>query len=430
MGKDSKKQNKNEPKKKRFNIQEYDVDVEFAQNIVQVLDGSSDMLLNSEEMDQNEDVIKPEKVKRRSFKSFKAKSESGKDYIINVDFAREHQKLSTGGEYILDICMNTPYHGFYFGLYEIGEFKINFGTLELEIERKFPCKYVNSGAIMINKKEKSVYFGLRESESHSPEGPHHYSLVKLDWNSREILWKLPIPAAAMALHIRKNLLFIGLKNGEVQILDLKKSKVADIKENSKDKKTWKKKMKSELLKESIIFNQKVFEGEPGADGEVSRIEYLEDSEKIAVLGGVWDKRGDIAIFSAKGKLLLNERSGSSLIRGIAQTSSGIFILNSKGVLYQIQREITTHIKEESVLKVDLKTNCESNLVVVRDWLCASGPEKIEFFFSKDTRKQSKKHLDDTLARIIVGHKYGVITGDDLGKLRFWKIGDIKVHKDY
>ncbi|TFG20357.1 MAG: hypothetical protein EU530_03600 [Promethearchaeota archaeon] len=84
---------------------------------------------------------------------------------------------------------------------------------------------------------------------------------------------------------------------------------------------------------------------------------------------------------------------------------------------------------KSITKVQLEKEVMSNIVVVRDWICMSGAETLSFIFTKDMRKRSSSHLDDTLARCVKEHEYGVISGDDLGKLRFWKIGEIEVHRE-
>ena len=140
-------------KKKRFNIPEYDVDVEFAQDIIQILDCSTKKLLDLKNMEDKE-LIKLNNVVKRSFQSFNAKSESGKNYLVNLNFVSENDALSTKGEYILDICITTLYHGFYFGLYEIGEFTVNPQTLSLQLVNSYSCKYIGSGTTITGKKPK------------------------------------------------------------------------------------------------------------------------------------------------------------------------------------------------------------------------------------------------------------------------------------
>ncbi len=141
----------NNPKKKRFSIPEFDVDVDFARDIIHILDSSTERILYTKSMDE----IKPNDVFQKTFKTFKAKSESGKDYVVDVEFIKEHDSLSTNGEYILDIRMDTPYHGFYFGLYEIGEFRINQNDLSLQLIDRFPYKYVGAGVYQICREKKA-----------------------------------------------------------------------------------------------------------------------------------------------------------------------------------------------------------------------------------------------------------------------------------
>lgn len=452
-------------KKKRFSIPEYDVDVEFAQDIIQVLDCSSDRLLNSKNMEEKE-LIKLDNVIRRSFQSFKAKSESGKNYLVNLNFVSQHDILSTGGEYILDICMTTPYHGFYFGLYEIGEFTLNPQSLKLQLVYSYPCKYIGSGTTITgklpNEWERGLYFGLRETKGDSVDGPHDYYVVKLEWSSKKgasqkILWKKPVPAAVMSLNLRYGKLFVGMKNGDVQIIDVSNDFSNSTKDEESEVIVYKGAQYRVLEKHSsasdsseikiekvlqeveiqegpkVIFNQKVFEGDlrngKKKEGEVTQIEYLPESNRIAVVGGVRQQQGGVAIFSHEGELLLNIRLGDSIIKGISQTSLGLFLTNANGLLYHLKSDFTEGKSTKSITKVQLDQEIMSNIVVVRDWICMSGAETLSFLFTKDMQKRSSSHIDDTLARIVVEHEYGVISGDDLGKLRFWKIGDIEVHEE-
>jgi hypothetical protein len=445
---------------KRFSIPEYDVDVEFARDIIQVLDCSTEKLLDSKNMDDKE-MIKLEAVVRRSFSSFKAKSESGKNYLVNLNFVREHDVLSTGGEYILDISMAAPDHGFYFGLYEIGEFTVNQNDLTMNLVNSYPCKYVGAGVTtpgeLTREKKRILYFGLRETEGDSVSGTHRYYAVKMEWSSeksesQKIVWKKPLPAAVMSMLIQNNLLFIGLKNGDVQIIDLNTDTSKSAEEQKSEVITYKgakylviekssnepnshetkiEKVLEEVTYEKgpeLIFNQKLF-AENGKEGEVTEIEFLSDSSRIAVVGGIRQQVGSVAIFSCKGELLLNTHLGDSIIKGISQTPLGLFLTNVEGLMYHFQTDFMEGGSTKSITKVKLDKEMMSNIVVVRDWICGSGAETLFFIFSKDVRKRSTSHLDDTLARCVVAHEFGIISGDDIGKLRFWKIGDIEVHEE-
>ena len=452
-------------KKKRFSIPEYDVDVEFAQDIIQVLDCSTERLLDSKSMEKKE-LIKLDNVIRRSFQSFRAKSESGKNYLVILNFVSQHDVLSTGGEYILDICMITPYHGFYFGLYEIGEFRINEQDLTLHLINSYPCKYVGSGTTITSKIpndwDREVYYGLRETKGNSVDGPHSYFVVKLAWSSNrgqnhKILWKKPVPSAVMSLRLQYGLLFIGMKNGDVQIIDLNSDFSTTTKDEESEVIMYKgtqyrviekhaptsessgvkiEKVLQEVEHEEgpkVIFNQKVFEGDlrngNKKEGEVTQIEYLPESKQIAVIGGVRQQKGGVAIFSHKGELLLTTHLGDSIMKGISQTPMGLFLTNADGIVFHLRSDFMEGSSTKGLTKVHLNKEIMSNIVVVRDWVCMSGAETLSFVFTKDMRKRSSSHLDDTLARCVREHEYGVISGDDLGKLRFWKIGDIEVHEE-
>ncbi len=450
--------------KKTFTIPEYDVDVEFARDIIQVLDCTTSRLLNKQNMVDKE-FLKLENVVRRSFQSFKANSESGKNYLVNLDFVCEHAVLSTNGEYILDISMVHPYHGFYFGLYEIGEFKINDADFTFDVVNTCPYNYIGSGVTSVGKlkqgEKRIIYFGQRETQGDSVKGPHRYYVVKMEWSSErginhKVVWRKPMPAAVMALVIKNNLLFIGLKNGDVQILDLSKDSTIPNPDDKSEIITYKgaryrviertcadsetKETKIERILEEVeypngpevIFNQKLFvsnivDGNE-KDGEVTQIEVLPNSKRIAVVGGARQEHGSVAIFTYDGKLLLNTRLGDSIIKGVCQTASGLFLTNANKIMYQIKSDFTEETKTQSITKVTLDREIMSNIIVIRDWVCGSGAETLSFIFTKDVKKRSSNHLDDTFARCVVGHEFGVISGDDLGKLRFWKVGNIDIHE--
>jgi hypothetical protein len=291
-------------------------------------------------------------------------------------------------------------------------------------------------------------------------------VVKLEWssgnsNSHRIAWKKPVPAAVISLHIQFGLLFVGMKNGDLQILDLSTDSSAPTRgekleeksetlmykgtqyrvierktPGSDSKETKIEKVLQEVEYQTgpkVIFNQKVFEEElrngKKKDGEITQIEYLPESKRIAVIGGVRQQYGGVAIFTYEGELLLNTRLGDSILKGISQTSLGLFLSNAEGMLYHLKSDFTDGSSTKAITKMQLGKDIMSNIVIVRDWVCMSGAETLSFVFSKDMRKRSSNHLDDTLARCVVAHEYGVISGDDLGKLRFWKIGDIEVHEE-
>ncbi|MHA1452731.1 MAG: hypothetical protein ACTSRD_07720, partial [Promethearchaeota archaeon] len=416
-------------KKKRFSIPEYDVDIEFAQDIIQVLDCSTDRLLDSKNMEEKE-LINLDNVIRRSFQSFRAKSESGKNYLVNLNFVSQHDVLSTGGEYILDISMITPYHGFYFGLYEIGEFRIDQQDLTLHLINSYPCKYVGSGTTITSKIpsdwERELYFGLRETKGDSVDGPLAWSPKRGE--AHKILWKKPVPAAVMSLRLQYGLLFIGMKNGDVQIINLNSDFSTTTKDEESEVIMYKgtqyrviekhaptsesSEVKIEKVLEEVeheegpevIFNQKVFEGDlrnkNKKEGEVTQIEYLPELKRIPVIGGVRQQKGGVAIFPHEGELLLNTLLGDSILKGISQTPMGLFLTNASGVVYHLRSDFMEGSSSKNITKVHLNKEVMSNIVVVRDWVCMSGAETLSFVFTKDMGKRSSSHLDDTLARCV------------------------------
>ena len=89
-----------ERNKKRFSIPEYDVDVEFAQNIIQVLDCTTEKLLDRCNMEEK-GLLELDQVVRRSFSSFRAKSNSGKNFLVNLkkNNVKDYMKLGEDGRF-------------------------------------------------------------------------------------------------------------------------------------------------------------------------------------------------------------------------------------------------------------------------------------------------------------------------------------------
>jgi hypothetical protein len=153
-------------------IPEYAMEVQFSSNLIQCFDLKSKKVVCSRSYRE-----RISNITRVTFNSFRVYNKSNKLIdSIYIDLASERSRVATGAQYIRDLFMDTPTHGYYFGTYEIGEFSLLKGE-ELVINRSYPLKYCSKGCIT---PENTFYFGLRESETIN--GPHSFFLVKLDWN--------------------------------------------------------------------------------------------------------------------------------------------------------------------------------------------------------------------------------------------------------
>ena len=304
---------------------------------------------------------------------------------IYVDLVSERSKVATGAQYIRDLYMDTPTHGYYFGTYEIGEFSLVKGE-ELDITRSYPIKFCSKGCVTPNK---MFYFGLRESKTQ--DGPHSYFLVKLDWNRKEeplILWKESIPSPIMGITRIEDRLYLGLKTGNIQIWDIEKDG---------------------FLKTIDLFNNPISTMELGFEN---------------IITTSW--KGESASISPDGDIQWRKKLTDEKIETIFGDINKIMITDIKGNYFQLNSK-TGNIIDKGVWDlISVKgATIASNLIVFRDWFVLAGYGGIWAFWSEDYNKIFHHYLEDPLIRKLYPHPLGFFTGDDTGYIRFWKIGGIR-----
>ncbi len=304
---------------------------------------------------------------------------------IYIDLASERSRVATGAQYIRDLFMDTPTHGYYFGTYEIGEFSLLKGE-ELVIKRSYPLKYCSKGCVT---PENMFYFGLRESETIN--GPHSFYLVKLDWNKKEeplILWKKSIPSSIMGISRIEDQLYLGLKTGTIQIWDIEKD---------------------EILKSINVFNNPLSAMELGFD---------------SIIATSW--KGETASISPNGDIQWRIHLTQEKIETIFGDINEIMIADIKGNYFQLNSK-TGNIIEKGIwdLTSVRGATIASNLIFFRDWFVLTGYGGVWAYWNEDYSKIFHYYMEDPLIRKLYPHPLGFYTGDDTGYIRFWKIGGIR-----
>jgi hypothetical protein len=362
-------------------IPEYSMEVRFSSKRIECFDLRSRRIVCSRSF--SERIANVIKVTYNSFLIYNERNEiiAG----VYIDLASERSRVATGAQYIRDLHMDTPTHGFYFGTYEIGEFSLNNGE-ELVIQRSYPLKYCSRGCLSTNN---MFYFGLRESETIS--GPHLYYLVKLYWNKKEepsIVWKKSLPASIMGISRIENRLFVGLKTGTIQIWDIEKD---------------------EILKSINLFNNPISAVELGLDN---------------IITTSW--KGETASISLDGDIQWRIKLTIEKIETIFSDIDKIMIVDIKGNYFQLNSK-TGNIRKKGMWNLGSVKGATiaSNLLIFRDWYVLAGYGGVWAFWNEDFRKIFHYYMEDPLIRKLYPHPLGFYTGDDTGYIRFWKIGGIR-----
>jgi len=362
-------------------IPEYSMEILFSSNRIQCYDLISKQIVCSRSY--RERIANVIKVTFNNFLIYNKKNKLISN--IYIDLVSERSRVATGAQYIRDLFMDTPTHGYYFGTYEIGEFSLLKGE-ELVIKRSYPLKYCSKGCVT---PENKFYFGLRESETIN--GPHSFYLVKLDWNNKEeplILWKKSIPSSIMGISRIEDRLYLGLKTGTIQIWDIEKD---------------------EILKSINVFNNPISAIELGFD---------------SIIATSW--KGETASISPDGDLQWRIKLTQEKIETIFGDINEIMIADIKGNYFQLNSK-TGNIIEKGIwdLTSVRGATIASNLIIFRDWFVLTGYGGVWAFWNEDYSKIFHYYMEDPLIRKLYPHPLGFYTGDDTGYIRFWKIGGIR-----
>ncbi|MHA1168661.1 MAG: hypothetical protein ACTSRU_12615 [Candidatus Hodarchaeales archaeon] len=359
-----------------FDIPQLSVEVTFTARHVTVRDKLTDIELDSKDID-----IPFDNVIQEDYNIFTIEnSGTGKDIKVTIMFVDQHSILDTGAMYILDLYLEDDSHGYFFGLYQIGEFRIGENDT-VESVRDFDIQFVNSGWPVSDKK--LFYLSIGEGEV---IGSRNYFLVEMDWNAAppRINWKKPLQSAAVSMFLHQNLLFLGFTDGSMDIWDIERRE--------------------------IIMTRQVFD---------RRINRLEGSDRVIISSS---ESGEIAVLSFDGKILWKKQFSESGINGITLDKTGIHAIDRKGNYYTIKAESGDTL---SVSK--WKPVPASNLAITRDWLVCNGQNEygMHALYLKDQSIDFQYIMEDPLIRRIRSHERGFVTGDDEGKIRMWRLGKIK-----
>ena len=203
-------------------ISEIGVNLVVKGNILETYDQLSGCLLDrlkvTYEIDQ---VYKKEGIGHYELSFYK-----GENMHLQVSLFGQKEVLNTEAEYILSLEMTSPSHGYYFGTYEVGEFKLTEEFKLENIKQFLPEKntFLSKGVVT---PEKKMFVTVRTKEEGGTKSL--FFLGCIDWQKEplKLIWKKPLPAHIMALLLLENELIIGLKDGSIQRWDTRKHTLLD-----------------------------------------------------------------------------------------------------------------------------------------------------------------------------------------------------------
>jgi len=356
------------------NILEYSLEIRFSNHSIEVYDMISKRIVNSAKLDEE---IK--KIKKIAYNSFLINDR----YSLGIGLVHESCKIITNAQYILELSMDNENHGFYFGTYEIGEFVLK-NDNKIEILKSFPLKYCSRGILRTSKQ---FYISLREGDD--PYRPNGYYLTKIDWQDLSFSWKKSINSPVLAMRINKDKLFLGLREGNLQIWNF---------ENNKCEK-----------------EIKVFES------PISDLEVLNDRIILTSYSG------DLKLIDISGISLWELKLSDYRISGLLLEEEKVKVIDEIGHFFEINVKNGEILNELSWnFGKHIGASTYSNLISLRNWYISFGGAGLWTHWSRDHNISYHIFMQDPLIRKVVPHPLGFITGDDDGCIRFWKIGSISI----
>ncbi|MFW9785167.1 MAG: hypothetical protein ACFFFB_22995, partial [Candidatus Heimdallarchaeota archaeon] len=298
------------------------------------------------------------------------------DWIYTALKIKTYSAATQAG-YIFGIQMDKPNHGYYVGTYEVGEFYFS-NEVGLTITRSFPLEYCSRGCITHSK---IFLLGLTSLED---KGRHY--LVKLNWGTEIFVeWKKYVPAAVMSIFLLDNILYLGLKDGTLQIWDIEK--------------------------EDCIENIKLFD---------LSIDYINLTYKNIIVGS---SNGEITYLKKNGKVIWRKELSQAMIMGIMEREDAIIIIDEKGNYYRLNVETGDLLLKGILgLKEVKDPSVSSNLVSIRDWFVISGNAVIWVFWNSDYSLVYYHVADDPLKRVLYSNLSDLYMGDDDGCIQLWQFG--------
>lgn len=356
----------------------YLVEVRFHENEIQCYDMVAKKILAS--VPYTKEIATLRKEQSQLYLLLNEKDEIFSEISIFIKLISKKSELQTEAGYILDFHMLSQTHGYYFGYYEIGEFKLTKDANLAKI-RSYPVQHCTKGRVT---ESNNIYIGCRENDIHF--------LVKLNWKSDKnpkILWKKAVPSAIMAMEIIEDRLFIGLKNGFLQLWDIKKD---------------------ECLKNISMFS--------------STITVLTIKGEDLILAS---QTGDVARLSKYGKIQWKTKLNKEKIVGIYEDIEHILVINMIGEQFHIDIKSGKPVKHGfNNLELGGNAGLSSSIIKYRKRFIITGYGGIWAFRWENSNNSIHQYINDPLIRIIRQHPYGFYSGDDNGSVCFWGLGETKI----
>lgn len=354
-----------------FFIHEYQMDLLFESPYFILKDHNSGEVLHK----IKSPIDKPTISQKDQFNLFSI----GGGKAIKVELVDKINELQTEDYYVHDIILDTPTHGYYIGLYTIGEFK--FQKNSLSMIKTFKYQYGGAG-ILGN--DKVFYLSLRETKS--SEGPHNYYLVKLDWknNPPVILWKKKVQSAICSIVKLDEKILLGFKDGTIELWSIQDNREV-------------------MLKRIKIFPEEGYN------------RFYKGKENLYFFGG----KGQIAKLSPNLESIWFKKLSKYTIRGIFDKEQSIIVIDTGGNYFQLDKLGNLNHKNEKSARIF------TNLVFMRGFLFGGGVNGIHGFSFKNNHYYNYL-INDPQFRKIILVKDGFLTGDDDGKIIFWNVGVLKI----
>ena len=358
------------------NIPYYLVEIRFHDNVIECYDQAAKKILKS--IPYPQDITTIRKERSQLYLLLNEKDEVVSEISILISLITKKSELKTEGGYILDLHMDTPSHGYYFGYYEIGEFKLTEDS-NLEKIRSYPIPYCTNGRVT---QSKHIYIPCREDNKHF--------LIKLNWKSEspEIMWKKAIPSAATVIELLDNYLFIGFKTGVLQLWDIKKDK---------------------CIKEIELFSSPI-------------TALLIKGESITIAS----KAGELARMSKEGDIIWKTNLTQKEIVGIYEEIDFILVVNEMGEQFHVNiASGRPKIHRYTNLNLEGNAGLSSNIINYRNRFVITGYGGIWSFRWENSNNSTHIYMDDPLMRVLNQHIFGFYSGDDDGSVCYWDIGKIE-----
>ncbi len=336
--------------------------------------------------------VEVEKESRRIIVKFSPE----KKKTIKVKVIGEVARVNTNAEYILDLQLDRLDHGYYFGLYEFGEFILS-GNFELRVLKNRRGHPINNGRVLPD--GDYVLLLSRSSRELGSESNSRTLLCKGSWKEDSLYhWSHLLDTASRTIEMASTeMILVGLKNGKIEAWNV-----------SDEQKEW------ELTPFSswILNFQKVI-----LHGTSHFIASSDD--------------GKLALFSENGEMTWTMQVSPHFITAMEVDP------NNSLVVHCIDGKMTYH-------QVDLMTGkllapsglslrdewIHSKMAIMRGWLFVAWSYGMLGFYKpwlSSPVKSFSVEMVDPYIRSFRSHPQGIYTGDDEGVLKFWRLGQLSFY---